>query len=192
MTSIAIVAGSTRPGRKSIGVARWVAGVAARRDDATFEVVDLADFALPLLDEPVPAHSGPDYAHPYTRAWSDKIASFDGFVFVTPEYNRGTSGALKNALDHLYVEWNNKTAGFVSYGFLGGTRAVEQLRLTMGELQVAVVRTQVALSLGEFSEDGTFAATAAGHEPRVDEMLDQVIAWADALRVLRPALATSA
>lgn len=193
MPNIAIIAGSTRPGRKSAGVARWVAEVASRRDDAAFEIVDLADYPLPPLDEPVPAAmSGADYTCPHTGPWSQKIASFDGYVFVTPEYNRATSGALKNALDYLYVEWNNKAAGFVSYGFLGGTRAVEQLRLTMGELQVAVVPSQVALSLGEFSEDGSFAATAAGYEPLVNEMLDQVIAWADALKVLRPALAASA
>ena len=189
MTNIAIIVGSTRPGRKAAGVARWVADVAAARGDATFEVVDIADYSLPLLDEPAPAAMSSDYRRPHTEPWSEKIASFDGFVFVTPEYNRSTSGAMKNALDYLYVEWNNKAAGFVSYGFLGGTRAVEHLRLTMGELQVAVVRTQVALSLGEFTEDGSFAATAAGHEPLVNEMLDQVIAWADALKVLRPALA---
>ena len=92
---------------------------------------------------------------------------------------------LKNSLDHIYVEWNNKVAGFVSWGFLGGTRAVEHLRLTMGELQVAVVRSQVAISLTEFDADGSFAATAKGHEVLLHEMLDQVVSWAGALQVLR-------
>jgi len=87
------------------------------------------------------------YSQPHTKAWSDAIRSHDGYVFVTPEYNHSTSGALKNAIDFLYGEWNNKAAGFVSYGSAGGTRAVEHLRLIMGELQVADVRAQVALSL---------------------------------------------
>ena len=87
------------------------------------------------------------YSKPHTNAWAAKIASFDGYVFVTPEYNHGISGALKNAIDFLYREWNNKVAGFVSYGGAGGARAVEQLRLVMAELQIANVRTQVLLSL---------------------------------------------
>jgi NAD(P)H-dependent FMN reductase len=85
------------------------------------------------------------YTKPHTLAWAEKIASFDGYVFVTPEYNHSTSGALKNAIDFLYREWNNKAAGFVSYGSVGGTRAVEHLRLVMAELQIATVRAQVAL-----------------------------------------------
>src|SRR6185503_3412075 len=97
-------------------------------------------------DEPVPPSMG-QYSQPHTHAWAQKIESFDGFVFVTPEYNHSTSGALKNAIDFLYAEWNNKAAGFVSYGSVGGARAAEHLRLVMGELQVADVRAQVALSL---------------------------------------------
>ena len=87
------------------------------------------------------------YEQPHTKRWAEKIASFDGFVFVTPEYNHATSGALKNAIDFLYAEWNNKAAGFVSYGAAGGARAVEHLRLVLGELQIADVTSQVALSL---------------------------------------------
>ncbi len=189
MTRIAIIIGSTRPGRKSEAVARWVHGIAEQRGDAAFEIVDLADFGLPLLDEPVPAAAAAgNYTCAHTRPWAAKIGSFDGYVFVTPEYNRSTSGVLKNAIDYLYVEWNNKAAGFVSYGFLGGTRAVEQLRLMMGELQVAVVRTQVALSLADFTEGTGFAVTAQ-HEALVQDMLGQVVAWAGALKVLRPAVA---
>ena len=87
------------------------------------------------------------YTHEHTKDWSAKIASFDAYVFVTPEYNHGTSGALKNAIDFLYHEWVNKAAGFVGYGGASGVRAVENLRLVMGELQVADVRAQVGLSL---------------------------------------------
>jgi len=106
-------------------------------------------------------------------------------VFVTPEYNHGTSGALKNAIDFLYKEWNNKAAGFVGYGSAGGVRAVEHLRLVMGELQVADVRAQVALSLYTDFENFTTFKPAAMHENAVGTMLDQVVAWSGALQVLR-------
>jgi hypothetical protein len=114
--------------------------------DAEFELVDIKDFNLPLLDEPLPPSQG-QYSQPHTKAWAAKIGSFDGYVFVTPEYNYGIAGALKNAIDFLFAEWYNKAAGFVGYGSAGGTRAVEHLRLVMAEVQVATVHNQVALSL---------------------------------------------
>ena len=104
---------------------------------------------------------------------------------MTPEYNHGTSGALKNAIDYLYREWNNKAAGFVSYGSVGGTRAVEQLRLVMGELQVADVRAQVTLSLFSDFENFSVFKPMPTHEKSVNVMLDQVIAWGGALKALR-------
>jgi NAD(P)H-dependent FMN reductase len=184
MIRLAIVIGSTRPGRKAEAVARWVHGIATKRGDAEFELVDIKDFDLPLLDEPVPPSMG-RYSHPHTKAWAAKIASFDAYVFVTPEYNHAPPGALKNAIDYLYREWNNKAAGFVGYGSAGGTRAVEQLRLIMGELQVADVRAQVSLSLfTDFVNFDTFNP-AASHEKSVHAMLDQVIAWGTALKTLR-------
>ena len=146
MTKIAIILGSTRPGRNGAPVAQWVYDHAKQRSDADYELIDIADYNLPHLDEVAPPSMG-QYSQPHTKRWADRIASFDGFIFVTPEYNHSTSGALKNAIDFLYAEWNNKAAGFVSYGSAGGTRAVEHLRLVMGELQVADVRAQVALSL---------------------------------------------
>src|SRR6185295_11703681 len=124
MLRVAIILGSTRPGRKAEAVARWVYEIASPRGDAEFELVDIKEYDLPLLDEPVSAVLG-RYSNAHTKVWSAKIASFDAFVFVTPEYNHATSGALKNAIDYLYKEWNNKAAGFVSYGGAGGTRAVE-------------------------------------------------------------------
>jgi NAD(P)H-dependent FMN reductase len=184
MLNVAILIGSTRPGRKAEDVARWVHGIAAKRTDATFEVVDIAAFELPLLDEPVPPSMG-RYSKPHTKAWAAKIQPFDAFVFVTPEYNHGTSAALKNALDYLYREWNDKAAAFVGYGSAGGTRAVEQLRLVMGELQIADVRGQVALSLHTDFENFTVFKPAAHHEKTVTAMLDQLIAWGGALKALR-------
>src|SRR3954467_14733247 len=146
MLKVGIVVGSTRPGRKAEAVARWVHEIARKRTDAEFEVVDIQDFTLPLLDEPVPPSMG-QYSKAHTKAWAAKVDGFDAYVFVTPEYNHGTSGALKNAINYLYREWNNKAAGFVSYGSAGGARAVEHLRLIMAEMQIATVRAQVLLSL---------------------------------------------
>lgn len=184
MLNIAIILGSTRPGRNGEAVARWADQIAQRRNDARFELVDLKDWNLPLLDEPVPPSQG-KYQNEHTRRWAAKIAGFDAFVFVTPEYNHGTSAALKNAIDYLYKEWNDKAAGFVSYGSAGGVRAVEALRLVMGELQVADVRAQVMLSLfTDFESFSTFKP-AGHHEQAMNTMLDQLVAWGGALKAMR-------
>ncbi|HLL07924.1 MAG TPA: NAD(P)H-dependent oxidoreductase [Nocardioidaceae bacterium] len=186
MIRIGIIIGSTRPGRRGVAVAQWAHTVAAERGDADYELVDLADFDLPLLDEPLPPAMG-QYTHAHTRSWAHKIAAFDGYVFVTPEYNHSTSGALKNAIDFLFTEWANKAAGFISYGSSGGTRAVEHLRLIMGELQVADVRAQVSLGMTtDFVHFRDFAPQAH-KEKALNTMLDQLLAWSEALRALRAA-----
>lgn len=184
MMRVAVIIGSTRPGRVGESVGRWVYDIARQRDDADYELVDIKDQALPLLDEPVPPSMG-QYSQPHTKAWAAKIASFDAFVFVTPEYNHGTSGALKNAIDFLYAEWNNKAAGIVSYGSAGGARAAEQLRLVLSELQVAHVRGQVMFSLFTDFENFTVFKPDPRHEASVNGMLDQVLAWGGALKKLR-------
>ncbi|MBF4514186.1 NAD(P)H-dependent oxidoreductase [Plantibacter sp. VKM Ac-2885] len=184
MTKIAIILGSTRPGRNGEAVAKWVAEIALRRSDAAFELVDLADYPLPHLDEPTPA-AYQAYQNDHTKAWSAKISEFDGFVFVTPEYNHSTSGVLKNALDYLYNEWNNKAAAFVSYGSVGGARAVEHLRLIAAELQMATVRGQVALSLSTEFENYSVFKPNDYLLPQVDTMLDQLVSWSKALETVR-------
>ncbi len=186
MIDVGIVIGSTRPGRKAEAVARWVHEHAQKRTDARFELVDIAAYDLPLLDEPAPPAMG-KYSKDHTKRWAAKIASLDAFVFVTPEYNHGTSGALKNALDFIYAEWNNKAAGFVAYGSAGGTRAVEHLRGYMAELQIADVRAQVALSLRDDFESYTTFKPSPHHEKTLSSVLDQVIRWGTALKPLRPA-----
>lgn len=184
MLRLAIILGSTRPNRNGEAVARWVYDRARERADAEYELVDIAEFDLPLLDEPIPP-SQHKYGKEHTKRWAAKIASFDGFVFVTPEYNHSTSAALKNAIDYLYVEWNNKAAGFVSYGSAGGTRAVEHLRGIMAELQIADVRSQVALSLfTDFENFSTFRPQAL-HQKSLTAMLDQLVAWSGALKGVR-------
>jgi NAD(P)H-dependent FMN reductase len=183
MIKVAIIIGSTRPGRKGEAVGQWVYRIARQRKDAAFELVDLKEFNLPLLDEPVPPLMH-QYTQPHTKVWAAKIDSFDAFVFITPEYNHATCGALKNAIDFLYREWNNKAAGFVGYGSAGGTRAVENLRLIMGEVQVADVRDQVALSLyTDFM--GEVLKPDPRHKKSLHALLDQVIAWGQALKPLR-------
>ncbi|WP_441287989.1 NADPH-dependent FMN reductase [Sorangium sp. KYC3313] len=184
MLKVAIILGSTRPGRNGEAVAKWVHDVATKKGGADYELVDIKDFDLPLLDEPAPPSMG-QYTKPHTKAWAAKIDSFDAFVFVTPEYNHGTSGALKNAIDFLYKEWNNKAAGFVSYGSAGGSRAVEQLRLVMAELQIADVRSQVMLSLFDDFENFSVFKPRPRHEKSVGTLLDQLLAWAGAMKTLR-------
>jgi NAD(P)H-dependent FMN reductase len=183
MVNIGVVVGSTRPNRKALEVAEWVLTEVSTRTDATFELLDLAAFELPLLDEPVPPSQG-NYTKAHTRTWSARVQACDGFVFVTPEYNHGISGALKNAIDFLYVEWNNKAAAFVSYGSAGGSRAVEQLRLVMGELQIADVRAQVMLPFAT-DFDGERFTPSDDRRQQLQMAVDQLVAWSEAMRGVR-------
>jgi NAD(P)H-dependent FMN reductase len=184
VTRIGVILGSTRPGRRGEPVAQWVMEHARERKDAEFELIDLADYPLPHLDEPLPPSMG-NYQNEHTRQWAATISRFDGFVFVTPEYNHGTSGVLKNAIDYLYAEWNNKAMGVVSYGVVGGARAAEHLRLVAGELQMADVRTNVALSMFTDFENYTDLKPAAYQAGALDTLFSQVIAWSEALASLR-------
>jgi NAD(P)H-dependent FMN reductase len=188
MLELAIIIGSTRPNRVGEQVGKWAHQLAQKRQqerrDAEFELVDIRDFNLPLLDEPIPPSQG-KYSKDHTKRWAAKIASFDGFVFVTPEYNHGISGALKNAIDFLFAEWNNKVAGFVGYGSAGGVRAVEHLRLVMAEVKVATVRAQVMLSLSDDFENYSNFKPRPQHEKTLGSVFNEVIAWAGALKPLR-------
>ncbi|MBB2946452.1 NAD(P)H-dependent FMN reductase [Actinoplanes lutulentus] len=183
---IAVVLGSTRPGRKGAVVADWVLAQSAGRTAARYELLDLADYPLPHLDEPVGAKVGPDlYSKDHTKAWAGKVAEYDGFVFVTPEYNHSTSGVLKNAIDFLYQEWTNKAAGLVSYGAVGGARAIEHLRGVLSELQMAHVQQQLSFSLYTDFENFSDFAPAEMHAGAAQVMFDQLESWAGALRDVR-------
>src|SRR2546429_2985533 len=184
MLKVGIIAGSTRPNRKSADVAKWVLEAARKRGDAEYELVDIKDFELPLLDEPMPPSMG-RYQQPHTKRWAAKIASLDAFVFVSPEYNHGIPAALKNAIDFLFAEWKDKAAGFVSYGGAGGARAVEHLRLVLAEVDVAPGRAQVLRSMFTDFENFSVFKPAPQHEKSVNAVFDQVIAWGGALKVLR-------
>jgi NAD(P)H-dependent FMN reductase len=184
MLKIGIISGSTRKNRVNPQVVKWVHEEARKRTDASFEIVDIADYDLPIFDEPKPPAYG-DYENAHTRKWAAKIASLDGFVFVVPEYNHGVSGALKNAIDFIYAEWNNKAAGFVSYGSAGGTRAVEHLRGVMAELQIADVRAHVSFSMyTDFENWSVFkpTSTPVSHLPT---LLDQLVVWSRAMQRVR-------
>ncbi|MGG4036378.1 NAD(P)H-dependent oxidoreductase [Paenibacillus cisolokensis] len=175
---IGIILGSTRQGRVSPQVGEWVKGIADQRGDADYEIVDIADYKLPLLGET-------DGQEPGIKAWSEKLKSLDGFVFIVQEYNHSITAALKNALDLAREEWNNKAAGIVSYGSTGGARAAEHLRGILGELKVADVRTHPTLSLFTDFENFSTFKPAALHADNVNTMLSEVVAWSKALKTLR-------
>jgi len=176
--NIGIILGSTREGRVSPQVGAWVKEIANKRGDANYTIIDIADYKLPLLGEPEGDASG-------AAAWSQAVSAQDGFVFIVQEYNHSITGALKNALDFLREEWNNKAAGIVSYGSVGGARATEHLRGILGELLVADVRVHPALSLFTDFENGTDFKPSGHQEQSVNDMLDQVIPWSTALKTIR-------
>jgi len=183
MLKVAIITGSTRPGQNGKAVSQWIFDLAKVREDADFEIIDIADHNLPLLDEPIPPLIGP-YTKVHTKRWASKIKTFDAFVFVTAEYNHGIPGALKNAIDFLFKEWNNKVAGFVSYGSAGGVRAVEQLRLVMAEVKVATVRAQVQLSLYTDFENFSIFKSHHIHKKSINTLIKELVAGTGAMKSL--------
>src|SRR5260221_5923047 len=146
---IAIVISTTRAARFGHKAARWVADIAAARSDIDTEVVDLRDLPMPFFDE-VASNAWAPSQNPVAQQWQKKVAEFNGYIFVTAEYNHGVPAVLKNALDYAYPEWNKKAAGFVGYGSVGGARAVEHLRLIAAELQLATIRTGVYIQGADF------------------------------------------
>ncbi|AGT30606.2 reductase [Geobacillus genomosp. 3] len=175
---IGIILGSTRQGRVSPQVGKWVKELADQRGDAHYEIVDIADFNLPFFGTT-------DGTEPGIAAWNEKLASLDGFVFIVQEYNHSITGALKNALDWAREAWNNKAAGIVSYGSTGGARAAEHLRGICGELKIADVRTHPTLSLFTDFENGTVFKPQAFHVEQVNAMLDELLLWSRALKTVR-------
>ncbi len=184
MIKIGIILGSTRPNRVGGQVATWVLDCASRRGDADFALIDLRDHPLPHLDEPLSPMLG-QYQHEHTKAWARTIASFDGYVFVTPEYNHNTSAVLKNAVDYVHAEWADKAVGLVSYGVAGGSGAAGQLRQMCGQLGMADVSPQVVLMLRTDFEEFTVFKPNDHHAAALAGLLDEVVAWSTALAPLR-------
>lgn len=184
---IAVIIGSTRPDRVGPTIAEWAYARAVERGDASYDLIDLAQVGLPLLDEPEPA-SAHHYTKEHTGRWSRLIDMYDAFVFVSPEYNRGVPAALKNAIDFLYSEWNDKAAGLIVYGSSGGLRAGEALKSTLGEVQIATVRAQVSLSIYDDMRDFVELTPRDYQLGNLDAMLDSLLRWGSAMRALRAGL----
>lgn len=176
--NIGIILGSTREGRYSPAVGEWVKSLADKRDDATFEIVDIKEFDLPFFDLTLMKDER-------VVRWNETIAKYDGFIFIVQEYNHSITGALKNALDLGREPWNNKAAGIVSYGSLGGARAAEHLRGILGELAIADVRTHPGLSIFTDWVERTTFKPADLHVPVVEKMIDEVVSWSAALKTVR-------
>jgi NAD(P)H-dependent FMN reductase len=175
--NIGIIIGTTREGRVSPQVADWIKEIADQRNNANYEIIDIKEYKLPFLGE------SDDMAN--ITKWNEALKKLDGFIFLTAEYNHSIPASLKNALDLAKEPWNNKAAGIVSYGSVGGARAAEHLRGILGELQIADVRTHVALSMfTDFQDWKTFKPQSL-HLANLNGMLDQLHAWSKALKEIR-------
>ena len=184
---IAIVISTTRAARFGHKPAQWINDIAAQRDDIETEIVDLRDFPMPFFDE-VASNAWAPSQNAVAQRWQKKVAGFDGYIFVTAEYNHSMPAVLKNAFDYASPEWNKKAAGFVGYGSVGGARAIEQLRLVAAELQLATVRTGVYIQGADFMavwKEGKELKDITYLQAGAKEMLDQLAWWTKALKVAR-------
>jgi NAD(P)H-dependent FMN reductase len=197
MPKIAVILGSTRPNRFGEKPARWIFDEVKKRKGVEAELLDLRDYPMPYYDQPAsPSYLQGEFGTEIIRRWTKKIDEADGFIIIAAEYNRGYTAVLKNALDFVYKEWNNKAVAFVGYGGVGGARAIEQLRLVSIELQMAPVRQAVHLPLDLFislmkEEAPVDPARFAPVQQSADIMLDQLLLWSEALKGARATLATA-
>ena len=188
--TISVIIGSTRRGRFSEKPAHWNLQELRKRETVEARLLDLRDYPMPFFDQPLPpAMPGrPPYEHDVVKKWTAHIAASDGFVFVTPEYNYGTSAVLKNAIDWVYPEWNRKAAAFVSYGSAMGARAVQQLRETAIEVQMAPIRSSVPLpvaTLWAHFQGGDVNQGLAELDQQAAAMIDDLLWWTSALKTAR-------
>ena len=184
---IGIVISTTRATRFGHKPAEWVKSIAAERSDMAVEILDLRDYPMPFFDE-VASNAWVPTTNEVAQRWQKKIAEFDGYIFVTAEYNHGMPAVFKNALDYAYLEWNKKAAALVGYGAVGGARAVEQLRLVAAELQLATIRTGVYIQGADFMaalKEGRDLKEISYLQQGVRDMLDQLGWWARALKTAR-------
>ena len=190
---IAVIIGSTRAGRFADKPARWIHDIASQRDDIEVELIDLRDYPMPFFDE-VASNAWAPSQNEVAQRWQKKVAQFDGYIFVTAEYNRSIPAVLKNALDYAYPEWNRKPAAVVGYGSVGAARAVEQLRLMAIELQMAPTRTGVHIQGADFMavwQNGKEIAELPYLQQNATDMLDQLVWWTKALKTAREQVALS-
>ena len=186
---IGIVISTTRATRFGHKPAEWVKNIAAERNDMAVEILDLRDYPMPFFDE-VASNAWVPTTNEVAQRWQKKVAEFDGFIFVTAEYNHGIPAVLKNALDYAYPEWNKKAAALVGYGAVGGSRAVEQLRLVAAELQLATIRTGVYIQGADFMaalREGKDLKEIPHLQQGVRDMLDQLAWWTASAQNRAPA-----
>jgi NAD(P)H-dependent FMN reductase len=193
---IAVIIGSTRATRFGDKPARWIHDIASQRNDITVEILDLRDYPMPFFDE-VASNAWVPSQNEVAERWQKKVAQFDGYIFVTAEYNRGIPAVLKNALDYAYPEWNRKPAAVVGYGSVGAARAAEQLRLIAIELQMAPTRTGVHIQGADFMavwKHGKEIAELPYLRQNATDMLDQLVWWTKSLKTAReqPSLSNAA
>jgi NAD(P)H-dependent FMN reductase len=184
---IAIVIGTTRETRFGAKPAKWIHDIAAARSDMSVELIDLRDWPMPFFNEVASNMWAPSRSEVAQR-WQKKVAEFDGYIFVTAEYNRGVPAVLKNALDYAYPEWNRKPAAYVAYGSVGAARSIEHLRLICVELQMAPTRTGVHIQGGDFMavwQQGKDIKELKYLEKNSKDMLDELHWWASALMAAR-------
>ena len=187
--NIAIIISTTRATRFGDKPAKWIHDLAASRADMRTEVVDLRDYPMPFFDEPA-SNAWVPAENEVAQRWQRKVAEFDGYIFVTAEYNRSIPAALKNAIDYAYPEWNRKTMAHVGYGSVGAARSIEHLRMIGIELQMAPVRTGVHIQGGDFVavlQRGKDIAALDYLEQNAKAMLDELHWWTSALMVARAA-----
>lgn len=187
MLKIFVILGSVRQNRFGEQPAQWVMDELKKYHEIEAELIDLKTLSLPMFDEPVsPSMNQGKYAHQEAVAWAKKVAEADGFIIVTPEYNHGYPSGLKNAIDYVYAEWNNKPVAFVSYGGIsGGTRAVQQLRQVAVELQMTPIRAGVHMPMYWSNLDEKGKMKPELYQSQVDTMIPQLIWWANALKAAR-------
>lgn len=163
MKKIGIIIGSTRPGRRSPLIAEWFAKNLPQAE-LTYDIIDLADFDLPFLDESEMPQTG-TYHHETTKRWSEKIATYAGFIFIVPQYNWGYPAVLKNALDYLYREWQGKPACLVTFGGHGGSQAQIALRLVMQGLKMPVLSVAPMITLSPSASQSEALNTLVAYKP---------------------------
>lgn len=185
MVKIGIIIGSTRDGRVSIQVADWVKSFTTDRTDAEFEIIDIKDYNFEEFNNLPPGMLNREYGAENVTEWSQKVDELDGFIFVTPEYNKSISPSLKNAIDHLGPEWHNKAAGSVSYGSTLGVGATMALRQILSNLNIAVVTPFGALSLFTDFENMSEFKPGEYHNDSIEATIDQVVLWAKAMKTIR-------
>lgn len=191
MLNVKIILSSVREGRFGDKPATWILEHAKHTSGFEVELLDLKEFPMPFFHDPVsPSMKNVPYTHPEVVRWTQKIAEADAFIIVTPEYNHGYPASLKNAMDWVYPEWNNKPVAFVAYGTVGGARSVEQLRQVTVELQMAPIRNSVGITF-----DYMMKAFQDTHidplellkpfDEKAKGLIEQLLWWGNALKTAR-------